>query len=76
MNSAHHMLTYACGRPGSDKPFWFVFHFFLLEILKFIYLCRTGGMSCGSNGMIIHGWARNAPALTLPEGFFKINKDV
>ena len=24
MDSAHHMLTYACDTPGSDKPFWFV----------------------------------------------------
>ncbi|CAF3800134.1 unnamed protein product [Rotaria sordida] len=22
MNSAHHMLSYACSEPGSDKPFW------------------------------------------------------
>jgi hypothetical protein len=25
--------------------------------------------------MIIHGWARNAPALTLPEGIFKMNEN-
>ncbi len=28
MNSAHHMLTYACEKPGSSEPFWFVSLFF------------------------------------------------
>ncbi|CAF1507834.1 unnamed protein product [Rotaria sp. Silwood1] len=49
MNSAHHMLTYACSQPGSDKPFW------------------TGGGPCNSEQMIIHGWGRNAPPMTLPK---------
>lgn len=22
MNTAHHMLLYGCGTPGSDKPIW------------------------------------------------------
>ena len=34
-------------------------------------VCRTAGSSCGGGQqMIIHGWGRNAPALTLPEGEF------
>ncbi|UJR29117.1 hypothetical protein I4U23_010331 [Adineta vaga] len=49
MNSAHHMLTYACEKPGSKKQFW------------------TGGATCDGEQMIIHGWARNAPAMKLPE---------
>jgi hypothetical protein len=28
MNSAHHMLTYACGNPAANQPFWFVSLFF------------------------------------------------
>jgi hypothetical protein len=28
MNSAHHMLTYACTTPGRNEPFWFVSIFF------------------------------------------------
>ncbi|CAF4387663.1 unnamed protein product [Rotaria socialis] len=49
MNSAHHMLTYACAEPGSGDKFW------------------KGGPTCIGQQMIIHGWARNAPPLTLPE---------
>ncbi|CAF1192501.1 unnamed protein product [Adineta steineri] len=49
MNSVHHMLTYACAKPGTNKQFW------------------TAGATCDGEQMIIHGWARNAPALTLPE---------
>jgi hypothetical protein len=25
MNAAHHMLTFACANPGSNKQTWFVF---------------------------------------------------
>jgi hypothetical protein len=32
MNSAHHMLTYACGTPASQSPFWFV-TFLFFEII-------------------------------------------
>jgi peptidylglycine monooxygenase len=49
MNSAHHMLTYACGGPASKEPSW------------------VGAGPCTIAQMIIHGWARNAPALNLPE---------
>ncbi|CAF2813402.1 unnamed protein product [Rotaria sp. Silwood2] len=49
MNSAHHMLSYACSQPSTDKPFW------------------TGMGPCNGIQTIIHGWARNAPALTLPK---------
>lgn len=24
MNTAHHMLLYGCGEPGSDNPVWYV----------------------------------------------------
>jgi hypothetical protein len=68
MNSAHHMLTYACEKPGRDKLFWFVFLLSLL-VLRLVYFHRTDGSTCEGEQIIIHGWARNAPAMTLPEGF-------
>ncbi|CAF4056558.1 unnamed protein product [Adineta steineri] len=49
MNTVHHMLTYACASPGSDKAFW------------------IGAGSCRGENTLIHGWARNAPPLTLPK---------
>lgn len=34
-----------------------------------MYLCRTSGQACnGNEQLIIHGWARNAPSMTLPDG--------
>ncbi|CAF4931453.1 unnamed protein product, partial [Rotaria sp. Silwood1] len=50
MNAAHHMLTFACANPGSNKQIW------------------TSGQACnGDEQLIIHGWARNAPSMTLPD---------
>jgi hypothetical protein len=50
MNAAHHMLTFACANPGSNKQIW------------------TSGQACtGNEQVIIHGWARNAPSMTLPD---------
>ncbi|CAF4166353.1 unnamed protein product, partial [Adineta steineri] len=49
MSTVHHMLTYACASPGSDKAFW------------------TGAEICRGEDTLIHGWARNAPPLTLPK---------
>lgn len=69
MNAAHHMLTFACANPGSNKQIWLVILFYLkfFFVLKFIY--RTSGQACsGHEQLIIHGWARNAPSMTLPDG--------
>ncbi len=74
MNSAHHMITYACGNPASQSPFWFVTLLFF-EIIDNDFLCRSGGAPCFGEQIIIHGWARNAPALTLPEGFLIDKRD-
>lgn len=50
MNSAHHMLTFACANPGSNKQVW------------------ISGQACSSTEqLIIHGWARNAPSVILPD---------
>ncbi len=29
MNAAHHMLTFACANPGSNKQIWLVILFYL-----------------------------------------------
>lgn len=66
------MLTYACRSTPTEKESWFVS---LMEIFfKFIEFFRTGGAPCSSDQMIIHGWARNAPPLNLPEGLDRIKK--
>lgn len=72
MNAAHHMLTFACANPGSNKQVWLVY-FSCYSCLKFIFIpkYRTSGQACsGNEQLIIHGWARNAPSMTLPDGLF------
>jgi hypothetical protein len=70
MNAAHHMLTFACAKPGSNKQIWFVDVFSIKFILNYLY--RTSGQACnGNEQLIIHGWARNAPSMTLPDGLLK-----
>ncbi len=70
MNAAHHMLTFACAKPGSNKRFWLVLFFvYLYNSYRTMSINRTTGQACtGSEQLIIHGWARNAPSLTLPDG--------
>jgi hypothetical protein len=73
MNAAHHMLTFACANPGSNKQIWFVCLF--LPILFYqLNSSRTSGQACnGNEQLIIHGWARNAPSMTLPDGLLFCN---
>lgn len=78
MNSAHHMLTFACANPGSNKQLWLVF--FLHEVFRsliFEFFSRTSGQACnGNEQVIIHGWARNAPSMTLPDGWLIFLRDI
>ena len=73
MNAAHHMLTFACATPGSNRETWFalinLYLCFNREIFTKFYCFRISGQACdGNEQLIIHGWARNAPSMTLPEG--------
>lgn len=45
------------------------FSFVRMNFFLIISILRTGGSPCGGGQqIIIHGWARNAPALSLPDG--------
>lgn len=71
MNAAHHMLTFACASPGSNKQVWLVEKCHLANKKKTFNSLRASGQACGSTEqLIIHGWARNAPSVSLPDGLF------
>lgn len=72
MNTAHHMLLYGCGEPGSAKPLWNCGEMSQGEADE------NSGSPCesGSHSQIIYAWARDAPRLNLPEGVgFKVGKN-
>jgi hypothetical protein len=71
MNAAHHMLTFACANPGSNKQIWFVLLLLFQKIFYDKFISRISGQACtGNDQVIIHGWARNAPSMTLPDGLY------
>jgi peptidylglycine monooxygenase len=72
MNTAHHMLLYGCGEPGSNKPLWNCGEMSQGEADE------DSGSPCegGSHSQIIYAWARDAPRLNLPDGVgFKVGKN-
>lgn len=73
MATAHHMLLYGCGMPGSESAVWNCG-----EMTKNDDGKEETGSPCanGSPSQIIYAWARDAPKLELPEGVgFKVGKD-
>lgn len=72
MHTAHHMLLYGCGSPGSVKPVWNCG-----EMTRSDENEETGSpCESGSHSQIIYAWARDAPQLNLPDGVgFKVGKD-
>ncbi|XP_001987058.2 peptidylglycine alpha-hydroxylating monooxygenase [Drosophila grimshawi] len=71
MNTAHHMLLYGCGEPGTSKTTWNCG-----EMAKSTE--EETGSPCGphSHSQILYAWARDAPKLDLPDGVgFKVGKD-
>lgn len=71
MASAHHILLYGCGKPGSAQSIWD---------------CGEMGhgsndnletsVPCAEDSQILYAWARDAPKLILPEGVgFKVGGD-
>lgn len=72
MNTAHHMLLYGCGEPGSNKPIWNCGEMTQSDADE------DSGSPCegGSHSQIIYAWARDAPRLDLPKDVgFKIGKN-
>ena len=65
MNTAHHMLVYGCGEPGSNKPLWNCGEMTQGDGNE------DSGSPCesGSHSQIIYAWARDAPRLNLPGKF-------
>uniref|UniRef100_U5EW08 peptidylglycine monooxygenase n=1 Tax=Corethrella appendiculata TaxID=1370023 RepID=U5EW08_9DIPT len=73
METAHHMLLYGCGEPGSKSPVWNCG-----EMARNNNEDEETGSPCGNGGhsQIIYAWARDAPKLELPEGVgFKVGKN-
>ncbi|XP_054090273.1 peptidylglycine alpha-hydroxylating monooxygenase isoform X2 [Zeugodacus cucurbitae] len=68
MNTAHHMLVYGCGEPGSTKPVWNCG-----EMSKEYSADSASPCGVHSHSQILYAWARDAPKLDLPNGVgFKV----
>jgi peptidylglycine monooxygenase len=68
MDVAHHMLLYGCTSPGSSEEVWNCGE---------MAAARSPGLKsaspCAKGSQVIYAWARDAPALDLPEGVaFKV----
>jgi Copper type II ascorbate-dependent monooxygenase, N-terminal domain len=73
MNTAHHMLMYGCGEPGSKSPIWNCGEMSQKDNSDEVSASPCGE---GSHSQIIYAWARDAPKLELPENVgFKVGKD-
>lgn len=73
MNTAHHILIYGCGAPGSDKPVWNCGEMAQTSADDEISASPCGQ---GSHTQIVYAWARNAKRLDLPKDVgFKVGKD-
>ncbi|XP_055317707.1 peptidylglycine alpha-hydroxylating monooxygenase [Sitodiplosis mosellana] len=74
MNTAHHMLLYGCGEPGTVNHVWNCGEMAARgedDTHEVASPCAQG-----SHSQIIYAWARDAPKLELPEGVgFKVGKD-
>jgi peptidylglycine monooxygenase len=72
MNTAHHILLYGCGEPGSNKPLWNCGEMTQADDDE-----ETGSpCKAGAHSQIIYAWARDAPRLDLPDGVgFKVGKN-
>ncbi|XP_020818089.1 peptidylglycine alpha-hydroxylating monooxygenase [Drosophila serrata] len=71
MNTAHHMLLYGCGEPGTTRTTWNCGEMNRASD-------EDSASPCGphSNSQIIYAWARDAQKLNLPPGVgFKVGKD-
>ncbi|XP_032457663.1 peptidylglycine alpha-hydroxylating monooxygenase isoform X3 [Nasonia vitripennis] len=70
MDTAHHIILYGCSKPGSSKPLW--------NCGEMSYSSDTSmtiASPCEDDSEIIYAWARDAPALILPDGVgFKVGK--
>lgn len=68
MNVAHHMLLYGCTTPGSTEEVW--------DCGEMATVRQRGlkrASPCSKGSQVIYAWARDAPALNLPDGVaFKV----
>ncbi|XP_068146120.1 peptidylglycine alpha-hydroxylating monooxygenase isoform X1 [Drosophila tropicalis] len=71
MNTAHHMLLYGCGEPGTAKSTWNCG-----EMAQNSEEEQASPCGPHSHSQILYAWARDAPRLGLPPGVgFKVGKD-
>ncbi|KAH8401402.1 hypothetical protein KR009_005273 [Drosophila setifemur] len=71
MNTAHHMLLYGCGEPGTTKTTWNCGEMARASEEEMASPCGPH-----SHSQIIYAWARDAKKLNLPNGVgFKVGKD-
>ncbi|XP_078037904.1 peptidylglycine-alpha-hydroxylating monooxygenase [Augochlora pura] len=71
METAHHILLYGCGKPGSSKFVWNCG-----EMEHHIGDNEETMMPCAEQSQILYAWARDAPKLILPDGVgFKVGGD-
>uniref|UniRef100_A0A1B0DH92 peptidylglycine monooxygenase n=1 Tax=Phlebotomus papatasi TaxID=29031 RepID=A0A1B0DH92_PHLPP len=76
MNTAHHMLLYGCGKPGSSRPVWDCGEMSRRSLVNDPDEESFSPCGKGSHSQIIYAWARDAPKLALPDGVgFKVGLD-
>lgn len=63
MNTAHHMLIYGCGEPGTRHAVWNCG-----EMARSTTEKTASPCDASSSSQILYAWARDAPKLQLPEG--------
>ncbi|XP_043249103.1 peptidylglycine alpha-hydroxylating monooxygenase [Colletes gigas] len=71
MATAHHILLYGCGKPGSSKDVW--------DCSNMEHHTNKNDKAmvpCAEDAQILYAWARDAPTLILPTGVgFKVGGD-
>uniref|UniRef100_A0A1B0GC47 peptidylglycine monooxygenase n=1 Tax=Glossina morsitans morsitans TaxID=37546 RepID=A0A1B0GC47_GLOMM len=63
MDTAHHMLVYGCGQPGTRHTVWNCG-----EMARSTTEDTASPCDASSSSQILYAWARDAPKLELPEG--------
>jgi len=71
-HTAHHMLIYGCEEPGTQEELWNCGEMMSKpDGLEHYHPCKEA-----KGSTIIYGWAKDAPALELPDGVgFRVGKE-
>lgn len=75
MQTAHHILIYGCGRPGSAQPVWNCGEMSRDADDADDRMERGSPCARGVHTQIVFAWARDAKQLKLPDGVgYKVGK--